>query len=105
MPKKPAKTAKASPKGEKVILLYSGGLDTSVIVRWLADKGYRVVCVTIDVGQQESLDLEQKALASGAVKFLVRDTEDAAWRAEGGEDLLHIAHMFSADAIGMIFRR
>jgi len=63
-------------KGEKVILLYSGGLDTSVIVRWLADKGYRVVCVTIDVGQQESLDLEQKALGSGAVKFLVRDIKD-----------------------------
>jgi argininosuccinate synthase len=76
MPQKLAKTANAPAKGEKVILLYSGGLDTSVIVRWLADKGYRVVCVTIDVGQQESLDLEQKALASGAAKFLVRDIRE-----------------------------
>ena len=61
---------------EKVILLYSGGLDTSVIVHWLAHKGYDVVCVTIDVGQQEATDFEKKALASGAKKFLVRDIKE-----------------------------
>jgi argininosuccinate synthase len=65
-----------SAKGEKVILLYSGGLDTSVIVRWLADKGYEVICVTVDVGQQEETNFEKKALASGASKFLVRDIKD-----------------------------
>jgi argininosuccinate synthase len=62
-----------SKKGEKVILLYSGGLDTSVIVRWLADKGYEVICVIIDVGQQEDINFEKKALASGASKFIIRN--------------------------------
>ena len=66
-------SAGANEKGEKVILLYSGGLDTSVIVRWLADKGYNVICVTVDVGQQEETNFEKKALASGASKFLVRN--------------------------------
>ncbi len=61
---------------EKIVLLYSGGLDTSVIVRWLADKGYDVICVTIDVGQQESLDMKAKALGSGATKFIVKDVID-----------------------------
>lgn len=58
---------------EKCILLYSGGLDTSVIVHWLAQKGYEVVCVTIDVGQQEDIQFEKKALGSGATKFMIRD--------------------------------
>ncbi|HEY3320563.1 MAG TPA: argininosuccinate synthase [Planctomycetota bacterium] len=71
-----AKQSSRASKGEKVVLLYSGGLDTSVIVRWLADKGYQVICATIDVGQQESLDMEQKALGSGAVKFFVCDVKD-----------------------------
>jgi argininosuccinate synthase len=62
--------------GEKVILLYSGGLDTSVIVHWLAQKGYQVICVTVDVGQQEELNLEKKALGSGAKKFVVSDIKD-----------------------------
>ena len=62
-----------STKKEKVILLYSGGLDTSVIVHWLAQKGYDVVCVIIDVGQQENIDFKKKALASGASKFIVKD--------------------------------
>src|SRR5687767_3976204 len=65
-------TVKKSGK-EKVILLYSGGLDTSVIVRWLADKGYEVICVIIDVGQQEDINFEKKALASGASKFIICD--------------------------------
>jgi argininosuccinate synthase len=72
MAKKDGKTGGVK-KGEKVILLYSGGLDTSVIVRWLADKGYEVICVIIDVGQQENIDFKQKALASGASKFIIRN--------------------------------
>ncbi|MCX6799284.1 MAG: argininosuccinate synthase [Candidatus Diapherotrites archaeon] len=59
--------------GKKVVLAYSGGLDTSVIVKWLADKGYDVVAVTVDVGQKEDLNLEKKALASGAKKFVLKD--------------------------------
>ena len=56
--------ATTSAKKEKCILLYSGGLDTSVIVHWLAEKGYEVICVTVDVGQQENIDFKKKALAS-----------------------------------------
>jgi len=68
-----AKQARGNGKKEKVILLYSGGLDTSVIVHWLAQKGYDVVCVIIDVGQQENVDVKAKALASGASKFIIKD--------------------------------
>jgi len=60
-------------KKEKCILLYSGGLDTSVIVHWLAQKGYKVICVTVDVGQQENIQFKKKALASGASKFVIKD--------------------------------
>ncbi|MCZ7643812.1 MAG: argininosuccinate synthase [Planctomycetota bacterium] len=66
---------------EKCILLYSGGLDTSVIVHWLAKKGYDVVCVTVDVGQQEDIQFEKKALGSGAKKFLIRDITEEFVRA------------------------
>jgi len=59
----------------KVILAYSGGLDTSVAVRWIIEK-YRceVVCFCADVGQDEDLEAaRQKALAVGAKKAVVRD--------------------------------
>lgn len=58
---------------KKVVLAYSGGLDTSVIVHWLASKGFEVIAVTIDLGQKEDLNLEKKALASGAKKFYLID--------------------------------
>ena len=53
---------------KKVVLAYSGGLDTSVMLTWLKETyGCEVVCYTADVGQEEELDgLEAKALASGA---------------------------------------
>jgi argininosuccinate synthase len=63
-------------KKEKCLLLYSGGLDTSVICHWLARKGYEVICVTVDVGQQEETDFRAKALASGANKFVVKDIRE-----------------------------
>ena len=44
--------AKASSK-PKVVLAYSGGLDTSIIVRWLADRGFEVICFCANVGQEE----------------------------------------------------
>lgn len=59
----------------KVVLAYSGGLDTSVIVPWLRETyGCEVVCLCADVGQSEELaGLEAKALASGASKLVVAD--------------------------------
>ena len=41
---------------KKVVLAYSGGLDTSVILKWLIDKGYEVVAYVADLGQGEDLD-------------------------------------------------
>lgn len=38
---------------EKVLLAYSGGLDTSCILKWLLEKGYEVICFMADVGQSE----------------------------------------------------
>ena len=67
-------------KGEvkKVVLAYSGGLDTSVIIPWLRENyGCEVIAVTVDIGQREELDgLEEKALASGASKFFVEDLRE-----------------------------
>lgn len=60
---------------EKVILAYSGGLDTTVIIPWLKENyDYEVVCVCIDVGQGNELDgLEERAKASGAVKLYIEN--------------------------------
>lgn len=63
---------------EKTVLAYSGGLDTSVIVPWLRQEyGCEVICMTADIGQGEELaGLEEKALASGASKLVVKDLRD-----------------------------
>ena len=63
---------------QKVVLAYSGGLDTSVIVPWLKNNyGCEVVCFCADLGQEEELDgLEAKAIASGASKLYVRDLRE-----------------------------
>ncbi len=68
----------SNPSVKKVVLAYSGGLDTSVIVPWLKENyGCEVVCFTADVGQGEELDgLEEKALASGASQLVVADLVD-----------------------------
>ncbi|GFP80608.1 argininosuccinate synthase chloroplastic [Phtheirospermum japonicum] len=66
-------------KLNKVVLAYSGGLDTSVIVPWLRENyGCEVVCFTGDVGQgvQELEGLEQKAKASGACQLVVKDLKE-----------------------------
>ena len=59
---------------QKVIVAYSGGLDTSVIVKWLVNKGYDVIAYIADVGQQEDLyAVKEKALKTGASKVYIED--------------------------------
>ncbi len=59
----------------KVVLAYSGGLDTSVIIAWLKENyGYEVIAMTADLGQGEELaPLEEKAIQSGASKIYIED--------------------------------
>ncbi len=63
---------------EKVILAYSGGLDTTAIIPWLKENyDYEVVCVCVDVGQESELDgLEERARLSGATKLYIEDLVD-----------------------------
>lgn len=63
---------------EKVILAYSGGLDTTAIIPWLKENfDYDVVCVCIDCGQGNELDgLEERAKASGATKLYIENVID-----------------------------
>lgn len=63
---------------KKVVLAYSGGLDTSILVKWLREQyGCEVIAYTADVGQQEELDgLEAKALKTGASKIYVEDLKE-----------------------------
>jgi len=80
-----AKSSK-SKKAEKVVLAYSGGLDTSVILPWLKETyGYDVIAFAAELGQGDELaGIKRKALASGAVKCVVKDlrkefVEDYLW--------------------------
>ena len=63
---------------EKVILAYSGGLDTTAVIRWLKETyGYEVICCCINCGQGEELDgLEERAQLSGASKLYIEDVVD-----------------------------
>lgn len=63
---------------EKVILAYSGGLDTTAIIPWLKENyDYDVICVCVDCGQGNELDgLEERAKASGAEKLYIEDLTD-----------------------------
>jgi len=59
---------------KKVVLAYSGGLDTSIILHWLANKGYEVVSFVGNVGQNDHFDaIREKALKTGASKVYVED--------------------------------
>ncbi len=72
---------------KKIVLAYSGGLDTSIIIPWLKDNypGTEVVAVCTNVGQNDDLNgLEEKALASGASKLYLKDI-----RKEFVEDYLY----------------
>ncbi|EQK99758.1 Argininosuccinate synthase [Ophiocordyceps sinensis CO18] len=60
----------------RVCLAYSGGLDTSTILKWLILEGYTVVCFLADVGQEEDFgEVEKKALALGAEKMVIENLQ------------------------------
>ena len=63
---------------EKVVLAYSGGLDTTAIIPWLKETfDYDVICCCVDCGQEEELDgLEERAKMSGASKLYIEDITD-----------------------------
>ncbi len=63
---------------KKIVLAYSGGLDTSVILKWLKDElGYEVICYAADLGQAEELTgLEEKAMNTGASKIYIEDLRE-----------------------------
>src|SRR5881396_2718957 len=78
----------------KIVLAYSGGLDTSVILRWLKDNYHaQIIAFCADIGQEEELaGLEEKALKTGASKCVIEDL-----REEFARDF--IFPMFQAGAI------
>ena len=62
---------------EKVVLAYSGGLDTSVILKWLIEQDYEVIAFIADVGQKENYDeAKEKALKIGASKVYIEDLKE-----------------------------
>ncbi|MBP2109941.1 argininosuccinate synthase [Paenibacillus silagei] len=79
---------------EKIVLAYSGGLDTSVILKWLKETyDAEIIAFTADIGQKEELDgLEEKALATGASKVYIDDLRD-----EFANDFIY--PMFQAGAL------
>uniref|UniRef100_A0A8D8C8F2 Argininosuccinate synthase n=1 Tax=Culex pipiens TaxID=7175 RepID=A0A8D8C8F2_CULPI len=59
---------------ERILLAYSGGLDTSCILKWLLEKGHEVICFMADVGQEEDFGAaREKALRIGATDVIVKD--------------------------------
>jgi len=65
---------------KKVVLAYSGGLDTSCAVRWLKERGYEVVCFVADLGQggasgEDFAKIEERALSAGASKVYIKDLQ------------------------------
>lgn len=64
----------ASNDKERVLLAYSGGLDTSCILKWLLEAGYYVICFMADVGQNEDFTMaKEKALLIGASDVSVQE--------------------------------
>lgn len=62
---------------QKLLLAYSGGLDTSVILKWLLTKGYEVTAFIADVGQDEDFkQAQEKALAIGAKEVIIADCKE-----------------------------
>ena len=68
---------KCNMANPKVVLAYSGGLDTSVAIKWLEEQGYDVVACCLDVGEGKDLDfIKEKALTVGAVESYVIDAKE-----------------------------
>ena len=70
---------KSGKKIKKIVLAYSGGLDTSIIIPWLKEnyEGCEIIAVSGDVGQGTELDgLEEKAIATGASKLYIEDLKE-----------------------------
>jgi len=66
-----------NPTTKKAVLAYSGGLDTSVTIRWLIERGYEVTAVAVDVGQQEDFaQIAERGRAAGAADVRVIDAVD-----------------------------
>ncbi|MCU0651196.1 MAG: argininosuccinate synthase, partial [Candidatus Omnitrophica bacterium] len=62
---------------KKIVLAYSGGLDTSCAIKWLKDRGFDVVCFIADLGQGEDFQaIEERGLAGGASKVYCKDLTD-----------------------------
>ncbi|MCB1283072.1 MAG: argininosuccinate synthase, partial [Microthrixaceae bacterium] len=63
---------------KKVVLAYSGGLDTSVAVRWMIENlGCEVICVSANIGQEGTLDgNREKALGAGAIEYIELDLRE-----------------------------
>lgn len=62
---------------KKIILAYSGGLDTSVILKWFTEKGFEVVAFVADVGQDDDFEeVKKKALSIGASKVIVENLQE-----------------------------
>ena len=60
--------------GDRAVLAYSGGLDTSVTIRWLVERGYEVHAVAVDVGQQEDFaSVVERGQRAGAASVRVVD--------------------------------
>lgn len=64
-------------KKKEILLAYSGGLDTSVILKWLIEKGHNVTCYIANVGQKEDFDAaKEKALSIGATQVVIDDLRE-----------------------------
>lgn len=88
-------SAAASEKKGRVLLAYSGGLDTSCILVWLLEQGYEVYAFMADVGQEEDFEAaREKALKIGATKFFLEDL-----KREFVEELIYREWTLSASCV------
>ncbi|MDC2863031.1 MULTISPECIES: argininosuccinate synthase [unclassified Bacillus (in: firmicutes)] len=64
-------------ENKKVVLAYSGGLDTSVAIKWLQEKGYDIIALCLDLGEGKDLEfVKEKALSVGAIKSYMIDVQE-----------------------------